>query len=113
MFEGFEIFSNHQPFDMMVDPADIALGFDRSLQTLQGRHGTFYTGAAFQTNDSSRIWRFTESLLPQITAQGPERRETRIVAGERISSRCVFESIVRRAFIQPPADSRDRECHVS
>ena len=67
VFEGFEIFSNHQPFEMMVDPAEIALGFYRSLQALQGRNNTFYTGAAFQTNDSSRIWRFTESLLPQIT----------------------------------------------
>ena len=67
VFEGFEIFSNHQPFELMVGSGDIAGGFYRSLQALQGRRNTFYTGAAFQTNDSSRIWRFTESLLPQIT----------------------------------------------
>jgi hypothetical protein len=68
VFEGFEVFSNHAPFEMMVQPAEIAAGFYRALQGLQGRHDTFYTGAAFQTNDSSLIWRFTESILPQIAA---------------------------------------------
>jgi hypothetical protein len=68
VLERFETFSNHVPFEMMVDSGDIAAGFYRSLQTLQGRRDTFYTGAAFQTNDSSLIWRFTENLVPQIAA---------------------------------------------
>jgi hypothetical protein len=29
---------------------------------------TYYNGAAFQTNDSSLIWQFTEEQLPQILA---------------------------------------------
>jgi len=41
----------NQPFEMMVDSADIARGFYRSVQTLQGRHGTFYTGAAVANAD--------------------------------------------------------------
>ncbi len=65
-FEGFLAFSAHAPFQMMVSSEQIAAGFYRTLGSLQGRHRTFYTGAAFQTNDSSLIWRFTESLLPKI-----------------------------------------------
>ncbi len=67
-FEEFEIFSNHAPFQLMVPADDIANGFYKALNSLQGRNGTFYTGAAFQTNDSSLIWSFTESLLPKILA---------------------------------------------
>ena len=52
----------------MVPADDIANGFYKALNSLQGRNGTFYTGAAFQTNDSSLIWSFTESLLPKILA---------------------------------------------
>ncbi len=66
--EGFVAFSAHAPFQMMVSSKQIAAGFYRTLGSLQGRHGTFYTGAAFQTNDSSLIWSFTEALLPQIVA---------------------------------------------
>lgn len=65
-FKGFEIFSNHAPFQLMVQSADIAGGFYKALNSLQGRNNTFYTGAAFQTNDSSLIWSFTEALLPKI-----------------------------------------------
>jgi hypothetical protein len=67
-FQGFDIFSNHTPFQMHVSGADIASGFYSQLNALQGRHNTFYNGAALQTNDSSLIWRFTEELLPQIVA---------------------------------------------
>jgi hypothetical protein len=38
------------------------------MNSLQGRHNTYYNAAAFQTNDSSLIWQFTEELLPQILA---------------------------------------------
>jgi hypothetical protein len=65
-FDGFDIFSNHAPFQLGVTGAQIAGGYYKVLNSLQGRHNTFYTGAAFQTNDSSLIWQFTEGLLPQI-----------------------------------------------
>jgi Flavin containing amine oxidoreductase len=65
---GLRTFSNHSPFTLMVDECDLRNGFYEKLYALQGRRRTFYTGAAFQTHDSSLIWRFTESLLPRITA---------------------------------------------
>lgn len=67
-FKGLRTFANHSPFTLMVDGNDIARGFYDKLNGLQGRNNTFYTGATFQTHDSSLIWRFTESLLPKITA---------------------------------------------
>jgi Flavin containing amine oxidoreductase len=65
---GCDLYRNHTPFEMMVSPEDIAGGYYNVLNSLQGRHNTFYTGAAFQTNDSTLIWQFTEALLPSITA---------------------------------------------
>jgi hypothetical protein len=67
-FGGMDTFSSHAPFHMTVPASDIAAGFYSKLNALQGHNRTFYTGAAFQTNDSSLIWRFTEELLPQIVA---------------------------------------------
>lgn len=65
---GLEIFKAHNPFELVVRPDDIAAGFYRRLYGLQGRNGTFYTGAAFHTHDSSLLWRFTEELLPRVVA---------------------------------------------
>jgi hypothetical protein len=67
-FGSLDTFSSHAPFHMTVSAHDIAAGFYSKLNALQGHNRTFYTGAAFQTNDSSLIWRFTEELLPQILA---------------------------------------------
>jgi hypothetical protein len=67
-FQSLDTFSSHAPFHMTVSASDIASGFYTKLYALQGHRRTFYTGAAFQTNDSSLIWRFTEQLLPQILA---------------------------------------------
>ena len=67
-FDGFDIFSNHAPFQLGVTGAQIAGGYYKVLNSLQGRNNTFYNSAAFQTNDSSLIWQFTEGLLPQITS---------------------------------------------
>jgi hypothetical protein len=67
-FEEFVAFSSHAPFEMMVSGEEIARGFYTNLNALQGRHETYYTSAAFQTNDSSLIWQFTEGVLPQIGA---------------------------------------------
>jgi len=67
-FGGFTVFSGHAPFEMMVSANDIAAGFYSKVNALQGHNRTYYTSAAFQTNDSSQIWRFTEELLPQIAS---------------------------------------------
>jgi hypothetical protein len=67
-FEGFQIISNHTPFQIGVSGDDIAAGFYARMNALQGHRNTYYNGAAFQTNDSSLIWQFTEELLPMIVS---------------------------------------------
>ena len=62
----FVAFENHTPFNMMVSNEAIQGGFYDRLNKLQGRRHTFYTGAAFQSQDSSVLWQFTERLLPTI-----------------------------------------------
>ncbi|KAH8797510.1 hypothetical protein F5882DRAFT_395906 [Hyaloscypha sp. PMI_1271] len=48
-------------------PADsIKKGFYSDLYALQGRHGTFWTGAAWAPDDSSLLWEFTEGILPLV-----------------------------------------------
>jgi hypothetical protein len=64
----FAIFRNHSPFELTVSKSDIAGGFYANLYALQGQRNTFYNGAAFHTQDSSLLWQFTETLLPQIVA---------------------------------------------
>lgn len=59
----FPIFKPHTPFQLRVPSEAIANGFYSELRGLQGRRRTYYTGAAFEGPDSSRIWRFTEVLL--------------------------------------------------
>jgi hypothetical protein len=62
------MYSSHTPFELTVPPEAIADGFYKKLYSLQGCRHTFYTGAAFHTHDSSLLWQFTETLLPNITA---------------------------------------------
>ena len=67
-FEEFQIFSNHTPFQIGVSADEIAAGFYTRMNALQGHQNTWYNGAAFQTNDSSLIWQFTEQLLTKIVS---------------------------------------------
>ena len=41
-FQGFQVFSNHTPFQLMASGNDIANGFYRVVTSLQGRRETFY-----------------------------------------------------------------------
>lgn len=63
---NFVDYSSHTPFLLTVSTAAIRDGFYGKLYGLQGQMKTFYTGAAWQTEDSSLIWRFTKALLPAI-----------------------------------------------
>ncbi|KAJ5109341.1 beta-cyclopiazonate dehydrogenase [Penicillium angulare] len=63
----FVAYANHDPFELTVAPAEIARGFYRDFYSLQGYRSTWYTGAAFHTQDSSMLWRFTDSyVLPPL-----------------------------------------------
>lgn len=62
-------FAAHAPFELNVHADDINRGFYGSLNDLQGRNRTYYSGAAFQCHNSSLIWRYTkESVLPLVLA---------------------------------------------
>jgi hypothetical protein len=63
---SFAAFRSHSPFELTVSADDIAGGFYRRLNALQGHRHTFYNGGAFHTHDSSLLWQFTEGLLPRI-----------------------------------------------
>jgi hypothetical protein len=63
-----EVLSNYSPIQMRVSAEAIEKGFCRDLYALQGRHGTFWTGAAWAPDYSSLLWAFTEGLLPGIIA---------------------------------------------
>jgi hypothetical protein len=64
----FAAYDNHTPFRLTVSPEAVKAGFYNKLNALQGHLHTFWTGAAFDAHDSSLLWNFTETLLPQITA---------------------------------------------
>jgi hypothetical protein len=60
-------FHNHAPFLLTVPVEAVRQGFYRRLNALQGVKNTWWTGAAWQTQDSSLIWNFTEAVvLPRL-----------------------------------------------
>ena len=63
-----EVISNHSPIQMRVPVDAVKGGFYNDLYALQGRHGTFWTGAAWAPDDSSLLWAFTEGILPLVVA---------------------------------------------
>jgi hypothetical protein len=67
-FEGFATYASHAPFELHVGPRDIAGGFYRRLNALQGRNRTYWSGAAWHSHNSARIWAGLETLLPKIAA---------------------------------------------
>ncbi|KAI1170022.1 amine oxidase, flavin-containing superfamily [Nemania sp. FL0916] len=61
------IFSSHSPFNLMVSNEEISNGFYRDLTDLQGKRNTYWHGAAWHTQDSTELWKFTDNyLLPKI-----------------------------------------------
>lgn len=59
----------HNPFELTVSTEAIRKGFYGRFGGLQGRRRTWWTGAAWQAQDSSAIWDFTERVvLPQLVA---------------------------------------------
>jgi len=68
VFEDLEVFASHAPFELHVTPQAIAGGFYRRLNGLQGHNHTYYSGAAFHSHNSTRIWNAAEVLLKSIAA---------------------------------------------
>lgn len=62
-------FSSHSPFNLMVSNAAICDRFYEKIFALQGKNNTFWNGAAWDTQDSSVLWKFTDRvLMPMIVA---------------------------------------------
>ena len=62
-------FKCHSPYLLTVSNKAIMDGFYDKLNALQGQRNTFWTGAAWQIQDSTALWNFTElQILPKITA---------------------------------------------
>lgn len=60
-------FANHAPFNLEVGVDDIKNRFYEKLLALNGKKSTFYNGAAFQAQDSTVIWQYTEDyILPML-----------------------------------------------
>lgn len=63
----FVAFNSHAPFAMTVSAGRIGAGFYSEFYGLQGYRGTWYTGAALDSQDSSVLWGFTkEVVLPSL-----------------------------------------------
>lgn len=62
-------FNSHSPFEVTVSAEAVKNGFYRKANALQGHRNTYWTGAAWQAQDSSIIWNWTEhTLLPKMLA---------------------------------------------
>jgi hypothetical protein len=62
----FVEFHAHMPFELTVSIEAIQDGFYRKLYGLQGVKHTYWSGATFHAHDSSKLWAFTERLIPGI-----------------------------------------------
>ena len=60
-----EVLALYQPAPMKLQvlPEDIRNGFYNHLNSLQGQHSTWWTGAAWDTQESASIWEFTDALV--------------------------------------------------
>lgn len=63
---AFVAYDSHTPFELVVSAADVAAGFYCKLYALQGVKSTWWSGAAFHTQDSSLLWEFTEKIVQQM-----------------------------------------------
>ena len=59
-------FSDHGAMHLRVGKEDLKKGFIQELYGLQGRRGTWYTGAAWSSQFTSAVWDFTETVLGKL-----------------------------------------------
>ncbi|KAF2724200.1 FAD/NAD(P)-binding domain-containing protein [Polychaeton citri CBS 116435] len=53
----------HSPYFVYTSREAVAGGFYKELNELQGRYNTFWTGAAWESENSASIWKFTEEVM--------------------------------------------------
>ncbi|CAK4034848.1 related to amine oxidase, flavin-containing superfamily [Lecanosticta acicola] len=60
-------FHSHNPYELTVSLDAIKEGFYDKVNALQGQLNTYWTGAAWESHDSTAIWNFTEyEILPKL-----------------------------------------------
>ena len=59
-------FSDHGPMHLRVGKEELRKGFIQNLYELQGRNGTWYTGAAWSAQFTGVVWAFTETVLGKL-----------------------------------------------
>ncbi|KAM7189860.1 hypothetical protein V8F20_009997 [Naviculisporaceae sp. PSN 640] len=62
----FHLLEPHGKVSAYVDASDVEEGFITRLNELQGRRGTWFTGAAWSVHISTSLWVFTDTLLPKL-----------------------------------------------
>jgi len=62
----FPAFANHGKMHPRVTADDLRAGFIQKQLALQGRHSTWYTGAAFSAGFSTVLWEYNNVLLPDV-----------------------------------------------
>ncbi|KAK4216898.1 hypothetical protein QBC37DRAFT_77706 [Rhypophila decipiens] len=62
----FYLFEPHGRVSAYVDRQDVEAGFMTRLNDLQGKRGTWYTGAAWSVHITTSLWIFTDTVLPKL-----------------------------------------------
>lgn len=62
----FAVVENHGAMHLRVDGEALRAGFVQEQMALQGRRGTWWTGAAWSAQFSTVVWGFNERLLPMM-----------------------------------------------
>lgn len=65
----FPAFVSHTPYLLTVSADAIKNGFYTELNGLQGKRNTYFTGAAWSSQNSAKIWAFTDELVPRILSE--------------------------------------------
>jgi hypothetical protein len=62
-------FRDHGPMHSGVSAQELKSGWMGRFYALQGRHSTWYTGAAWASPFQTELWEFNERLLPMMFAK--------------------------------------------
>lgn len=65
---NFVEFKGHNPFELTVSVDEIRNGFYKDLYAIQGNRSTWWTGAAWHTQDSALLWEFTDGIVERMLA---------------------------------------------
>ncbi|KAL2118819.1 hypothetical protein VTJ04DRAFT_5778 [Mycothermus thermophilus] len=62
----FRAWANHGPCHLHVTEQELRNGYVQKLYSLQGRRGTWWTGAAFAVHFQALVWAFSDTVLQRM-----------------------------------------------